>query len=72
MNTEKLSEKTGIRLGKLMELNLARDFKGNKKSFYRYLSDKRKATENVSPFWKEMGDYPIYEHPSNTFFVTIS
>ncbi|GAB0197821.1 hypothetical protein GRJ2_002247500 [Grus japonensis] len=37
----------------LIELNLARDVKGNKKSFY---SDKRKTRENVGPLWKEMGD----------------
>jgi len=30
--------------------------KGNKKSFYKYISDKRKARENVGPLWKEMGD----------------
>ncbi|GAB0190272.1 hypothetical protein GRJ2_001492500 [Grus japonensis] len=37
----------------LIELNLARTVKGNKKSFYRYVSDKRKARENVGPFQKE-------------------
>ena len=40
----------------LIELNLARDVKGNKKSFYRYISDKRKASENMGPLWKETGD----------------
>ena len=39
----------------LIELNLARDIKGNKKSFYRYIGDKRKTRENVGPLWKEMG-----------------
>ncbi|KAJ7427303.1 hypothetical protein WISP_08354 [Willisornis vidua] len=34
----------------LTELNLSRDIKGNKKSFYRYISDKR------GLLWKEMGD----------------
>jgi len=33
----------------LTELNLARDVKGNKKAFYRYVSDRRKARENVGP-----------------------
>ena len=33
----------------LIELNLARDIKGNKKSFYRYLSDKRRTRENTGP-----------------------
>ncbi|GAB0199162.1 mitochondrial enolase superfamily member 1 [Grus japonensis] len=40
----------------LIELNLAKDVKGNKKSFYRYISDKRKTRENVGPLQKEMGD----------------
>ena len=31
------------------------DIKGNKK-FCRYISDKRKAREDVDPFWKEAGD----------------
>jgi len=39
-----------------MELNLARDIKGNKKNFYRYVSDKRKAGEDVGPLWKETGE----------------
>ncbi|GAB0180188.1 mitochondrial enolase superfamily member 1 [Grus japonensis] len=40
----------------LIELNLLKDVKGNKKSFYRYISDKKKTRENVGPLWKEMGD----------------
>ncbi|KFV17941.1 hypothetical protein N340_02406, partial [Tauraco erythrolophus] len=40
----------------LIELNLARDIKGNKKNFYRYVSDKKKSRENVGPLRKEMGD----------------
>ncbi|GAB0193583.1 mitochondrial enolase superfamily member 1 [Grus japonensis] len=40
----------------LIELNLARNVKDNKKSFYRYISDKRKTRENVGSLWKEMGD----------------
>ncbi|KAK4807026.1 hypothetical protein QYF61_000355 [Mycteria americana] len=39
----------------LILLNLARDVKGNKKS-YRYIRDKRKTRENVGPLQKEMGD----------------
>jgi len=35
----------------LTELNLSRDIKGNKKNFYRYISDTRKTRENVSPLW---------------------
>jgi len=40
----------------LIELNLTRDVKGNKSSFYRYVSDKSKARQNVGPLWKETGD----------------
>jgi len=40
----------------VVKLNLARGSKNNKKSFYRYVSDRRQARENVSPLWKEMGD----------------
>ncbi|KAK4807097.1 hypothetical protein QYF61_018438 [Mycteria americana] len=39
-----------------MELNLARDVKGNKKGFYKYIGDKRKARENVGPLLNEAGD----------------
>jgi len=45
----------------LIELNLARDINGNKKSFYRYTSDKRKTRENVGPLWKETGDLVTQE-----------
>jgi len=37
------------------------DVKGNKKSFYRYISDKRKTSKNVGPFWKERGDLFIQD-----------
>ncbi|KFV19046.1 hypothetical protein N340_08358, partial [Tauraco erythrolophus] len=40
----------------LIQFNLARDIKGNKKSFYRYVSDKRRIRENVGPLQKETGD----------------
>jgi len=33
----------------LSELNLARDIRGNNKSFYGYISDKRKNRELVGP-----------------------
>ncbi|GAB0203188.1 hypothetical protein GRJ2_002784400 [Grus japonensis] len=55
--TEKLSKQLGIRKAKaLIELNLARDIKDNKKSFYRYVSDKRKMRENVAPLRIQKGD----------------
>ncbi|GAB0180073.1 mitochondrial enolase superfamily member 1 [Grus japonensis] len=40
----------------LIELNLAADVKGNKKIFYRYVSDQRKTEENVGPFRNDMED----------------
>jgi len=40
----------------LIELNLARDIKGNKKRLCRYVSDERKTRENVGPLWKDTGD----------------
>jgi len=40
----------------LIELNLARDVKGNKKNFCRCVTDKRKTRKNVDPLWKETGD----------------
>lgn len=38
----------------LREFHLARDSKNNKKSFYRYIRERRKTGENVYPLWKEM------------------
>jgi len=35
---------------------MARDIKGNKQSFHRYVRDKRKTRENEGRLWKEMGD----------------
>jgi len=40
----------------LIALDLARDFKHNKKRFCRYVSAKRKTRKNVHPLWKETGD----------------
>ncbi|GAB0182061.1 mitochondrial enolase superfamily member 1 [Grus japonensis] len=40
----------------LTELNLARDIKDNKKSFYRCVSEKRRTRENVGPLQNETGD----------------
>ncbi|GAB0177491.1 hypothetical protein GRJ2_000214400 [Grus japonensis] len=37
----------------LIEISLARDVKDNKKSFYRYVSDKRRTRENVGPLQNE-------------------
>ncbi|KAK4822674.1 hypothetical protein QYF61_019041 [Mycteria americana] len=45
----------------LIELNMARDVKGNKKSFHRYVGDERKIRENVSPLQKETGDLVTWD-----------
>lgn len=39
-----------------MELYLARDIKGNKNNFFRYINDIKKAWEDVKPPQKENGD----------------
>ncbi|KAK4807184.1 hypothetical protein QYF61_024304 [Mycteria americana] len=58
-----------------MELNLARDVKGNKKSFYRYVGDKRKTRENVGPLRKETGDLVTWDMEKaevlNDFFASV-
>jgi len=40
----------------LTELNLDRNVKGNKKAFYRYVSDRRQTRKNAGPLQKEAGD----------------
>ncbi|GAB0178330.1 mitochondrial enolase superfamily member 1 [Grus japonensis] len=40
----------------MIEISLARDVKDNKKSFYRYVSEKRRTRENVGPLWNEAGE----------------
>lgn len=59
-----------------MELNLAGDVKDNKRGFSKYISDRRKTSENVSPLLKETGD-PVTQRREkkaevlNTFFALI-
>ena len=59
----------------LIELNLVRDVKGNKKSFYRHVGDKRKTKENVGPLWKEKGDLVTWDMEKaevlNDFFASV-
>ncbi|GAB0179086.1 mitochondrial enolase superfamily member 1 [Grus japonensis] len=59
----------------LIELNLARDVKDNKKSFYRYISDKRKTGENVGLLQKETGDLITWDMEKvevlNDFFALV-
>ncbi|KAK4817866.1 hypothetical protein QYF61_001676 [Mycteria americana] len=59
----------------LIELNLARGVKGNKKSFYRYIGDKRKTRENVGPLWRETGELVTRDMEKaeviNNFFTSV-
>ncbi|GAB0185819.1 mitochondrial enolase superfamily member 1 [Grus japonensis] len=59
----------------LREISLARDVKDNKKSFYRYVSDKRRMRENVGPLWNERGDLVTQDMEKaevfNDFFASV-
>jgi len=44
---------------------MARDIKGNKKSFCSYIGDKRKARKNVVPLRKETGDLVTWDIPKS-------
>ncbi|KFV13114.1 hypothetical protein N340_13029, partial [Tauraco erythrolophus] len=59
----------------LIELNLARDIKGNNKNFYRYVIDKKRSRENISPLQKETGDLATWNMEKaevlNDFFASV-
>ncbi|KFV13526.1 hypothetical protein N340_11889, partial [Tauraco erythrolophus] len=59
----------------LIDLNLTRDIMGNKKSIYRYVSDKRRSRENVGPLRKETGDLATWNMEKaevlNGFFASV-
>jgi len=59
----------------LTELNLAKDVKGNKQAFYRYVSDRRQTRESVGPLWKEAGDLVTWDVEKdevlNDFFTSV-
>ncbi|GAB0204604.1 mitochondrial enolase superfamily member 1 [Grus japonensis] len=59
----------------MIELHLARDMKGNRKSFYRYFGDKRRVTENVGPLRNETGDLVTQDMEKaeilNDFFASV-
>ncbi|GAB0204372.1 mitochondrial enolase superfamily member 1 [Grus japonensis] len=59
----------------LVEISLARDVKDNKKSFYRYVSDKGRTRENVGPLQNETGDLVTQDREKaevlNDFFVSV-
>ncbi|GAB0188274.1 mitochondrial enolase superfamily member 1 [Grus japonensis] len=59
----------------LIEISLAREVKDKKKSFYRYVSDKRRTRENVGPLWNETGDLVTQDMEKaevlNDFFASV-
>jgi len=59
----------------LTQLDLVRDVKGNKKAFYRYVSDRRQTRENVGPLQKEAGDLVTQDVEKaevlNDFFASV-
>ncbi|GAB0185675.1 mitochondrial enolase superfamily member 1 [Grus japonensis] len=59
----------------LIEISLARDVKDNKKSFYRYVSDKRRTREDVGPLRNETGDLVTQDVEKaevlNDFFASV-
>ncbi|GAB0208944.1 mitochondrial enolase superfamily member 1 [Grus japonensis] len=59
----------------MIEISLARDVKDNKKSFYRYVSEKRRTRENVGPFRNETGDLVTQDMEKaevlNDFFASV-
>ncbi|GAB0184145.1 mitochondrial enolase superfamily member 1 [Grus japonensis] len=69
-------EEKGVRKTKaLIEISLARDVKGNKKSFYKYVSDKRRTRENVGPLRNETDDLVTQDMEKaevlNDFFASV-
>ncbi|GAB0195099.1 mitochondrial enolase superfamily member 1 [Grus japonensis] len=59
----------------LTEIIVARDVKDNKKSFSRYVSEKRRTRENVGPLWNETGDLVTQDKEKaeilNNFFASV-
>ncbi|KGL90612.1 hypothetical protein N301_11197, partial [Charadrius vociferus] len=66
----------GVRQAKAqIELYLARDIKTNKKSFFKYVSEKRKTRENVGPLQKETQELVTRDRDRaevlNNFFASV-
>jgi len=58
-----------------LKLNLARDVKNNKKSFFKYVSSKRKTRDNVGPLLNEVGVLVMEDAEKaellNVFFASV-
>jgi len=56
-------------------LKLARDVKNNKKGFFKYISSKRKARDNVGPLLNEVGILVMEDAEKaellNAFFTSV-
>ncbi|KFQ53018.1 hypothetical protein N334_04373, partial [Pelecanus crispus] len=66
----------GVRKAKAqLELILARDAKNNKKGFYRYVNQKRKVKESISPPMNKTGDLVSTDEEKaevlNNFFASV-
>ncbi|KFW11305.1 hypothetical protein N327_10989, partial [Fulmarus glacialis] len=65
----------GVRKAKAwLELNLAGDAKGNKKGFYRYVSQKKKVKESIAPLMNTSGNLVTMDKKAevlNNFFVSV-
>ena len=58
-----------------IELYIARDINGNEKKFYRFISNKRKAREDMGPLWKKTEDLIMRDTKKaevlNDFFASV-
>lgn len=61
--------------GRLLELNLGREVKDNKKDFFKYVSSKGKVRENVGPLINDVGTLVTWDTEKaelqNAFFASV-